>query len=1143
MNENKKRRIALTVDVEAHPIRAAQDHVNCLIWGRQNSREAGIQTMMDIADKHGVPMTFFLDYPEYELYGEELLDVGREIHRRGHDLEPHCHAEYIIKPLFGLENEWAIRLPKATYEQSRKIVDYLITKHEMIAGQKPLAYRSGAYLIGPEYLKALYDGGIRLDASYNALSAENPFPWGLRGNFFWENGLWEIPIPSIPYFYKHNHIFPWNFNHAGFLRGTQEENLQKHKNFLDTWFKRSGDDSVATMVMHSWSFWKMDTSGHFTIPADENITQFEALITELKKDYEFVSLGDLAKKQPAKESLEVVSFSENTGYCPVCYEPASHFQDYNAPKRQCAFCKSVERQRTLVDLVYSGAFGPGIFNGKKVLHLAPGWAESLLLRRMNDCDVKTLNILPGSQIQADIQNMPEIADNSFDVVLASEVFRHVKNLDAGLKEISRVLKPGGILLASDCLENSDYGHEITDRTEQTIWYGEEKLKKYGIGDFRRFGRKDWPKAFEKYFYTRVFEATDKGTGSPAWWLAAVPKKNSDDSFSPDILASNAGRILHNPAIDPISDFLQNFENWDEWRKNDFHSDFAALRKVILGVNFCSEDTKFSDTAEPEWPKTYPSSYYPYVEQSWMHLLPDIAHDSDTGFSPQINHLVSEALRWMNAYGFYADSGKFDPHTRILIWDDTATASRLCILAYIFIRILHLKEISSEILEKIFRSMLDHFLLLCTSAFYIDRHNHGWLQMYALLGFCMALPFINGTAAASSLALERSDSLVQKLTSKEGMFKEHTLSYHLLAIVLLSRIQDLASNKPEHCDVLEAIEFHLEKMRLCASCLLIPAGEMAQFGDAGAPYPLIQPELDLTRKSASIPKTIVLKDAGYAVLRIPHAGLDDASSSWLAMAGAFHSLNHKHCDDLSFIWTEGKCSVLVDSGMQQGLEGLLWKGALWEKGFYYSAPNRVYVESAHAHNVVEINDETWSRRVKPWGALPLDARQLDEKHWLIVGKWERPEGFLQVRKLIFAPGRWLLVIDDLAGNGDQKEASFTQWLHLAPDLQLANSGDKRLEFVFADNRPLFVYNCYSSSTIISMHKGEIAPRLQGWVAQDPRTLIPAWALGIHARGRQASFATLFSLDHECLGCSIDADRISLKWARETEELDIHFGEAI
>jgi hypothetical protein len=51
--------------------------------------------MMDIADKCGLQLTMFLDYCEEHLYGEALLDVGREIHYRGHDLQLHAHIDFM----------------------------------------------------------------------------------------------------------------------------------------------------------------------------------------------------------------------------------------------------------------------------------------------------------------------------------------------------------------------------------------------------------------------------------------------------------------------------------------------------------------------------------------------------------------------------------------------------------------------------------------------------------------------------------------------------------------------------------------------------------------------------------------------------------------------------------------------------------------------------------------------------------------------------------------------------------------------------------------------------------------------------------------------------------------------------------------
>lgn len=1115
----QKHRVAITVDVEAHPIRAAEDHVNRLIWGRQNGREAGIRTMMDIADRHGVPLTFFLDYPEAELYGEDLLDVGREILRRGHDLEPHCHVEYLMERLFGLDDEWAIRLPKATYAQSEKIISYLREKHAAVTGQNPLAYRSGAYLIGPEYLKALHDGGIRLDASYHPLFAENPFPWGLRGPFLWQNGLWEIPIPSIPYFYRHNHLVPWNFNHAGFLGCSQKDFLQKHKDFLDTWFRRNGDTAVATLIMHSWSFWKIDPRGYFTCPADENITRFEELIAMLKGDYEFVALGELAKAPPPKDSLETVNFSEQTGYCPVCYEPVSHFRDYNAPKRQCAFCRSVERQRTLVDLVYTGAFGPQFFFSKKVLHIAPGWPEKLLLRRMSQCDTTTLNILPGCDMQADIQHMPEVADNTFDIVLASEVFRHVKNLDAALKEIARVLRPGGLLLCFDCLENADYGHEITDEAEQISWYGKEKLDAYGIGDFRRFGRKDWEEAFKPYFYTRIFKADDKATGSPAWWLAAAPRKGGSDTFTAAILRSNAGRILHDAQTNPVCDFIPDFSTWQRFRaqiaaRGQGTSRLEQLKKAIFALQFLPLDESLPTKLDsPDFLADYPSTVHPFVAQSWFHLLRDVFVDPMSGDTESLDHIICEIDRWLAAYGFYASSSTMTSHTRWMVWHDTATASRLVIMAYALLRAADLPAYDDARYERLFRAMLDHYLLLCADHFFTRHYNHGLLQLLGLLAFSCAWPCCGGTAAVQAFALERLQNLLERMSSPEGIVREHSTEYHAVILPWLIQINHFFTKKSSR----QFLQTHITAIRSTFVHFIRPDGSLAPFGDTPPNIsPIIREEAAHARaSSAKLSGLTLFPQSGYAFLRIRPRKAPPENASWLALQGAFHSLTHKHCDDLACTWSEGKQNILVDSGQQYGFEGMLYSGPLWEKGFYYSVPNRVYSESVHAHNCVEINGETYSRRIPPYGALPLYGRQLSETCWLLKGEWQRPEGFRQVRRLVFSPARWLLIMDELdpLPAHTPGETRFSQWFHLDASLNLLSCEQDSACAILPDKRGLYCQSLDHGE--LSCHKGEFTPRLQGWQAtENIYQLEPAWALGVHQSGSRASFRTLFSLIGPC-----------------------------
>jgi SAM-dependent methyltransferase len=52
----------------------------------------------------------------------------------------------------------------------------------------------------------------------------------------------------------------------------------------------------------------------------------------------------------------------------------------------------------------------------------------------------------GCDLVLDVRSMPGIPDESFDCVFCSGVLEHVDDYLGGLREITRILKPGGILL-------------------------------------------------------------------------------------------------------------------------------------------------------------------------------------------------------------------------------------------------------------------------------------------------------------------------------------------------------------------------------------------------------------------------------------------------------------------------------------------------------------------------------------------------------------------------------------------------------------------------------------------------------------------------------------------------------------------------
>ena len=179
-----------------------------------------------------------------------------------------------------------------------------------------------------------------------------------------------------------------------------------------------------------------------------------------------------------------------------------------------------------------------------------------------------------------------------------------------------------------------------------------------------------------------------------------------------------------------------------------------------------------------------------------------------------------------------------------------------------------------------------------------------------------------------------------------------------------------------------------------------------------------------------------------------SGWPDAESfdraSYLAQQAAFHSRTHKQADDLSFIWYDRGAVILIDAG-SYGFLGRTESGSdLWNKGFWYSDPKRIYVESTRSHNTVEIDGMSFNRRESPpygsaierWGETE-DGLLFVETHALQF------ETVGHTRLLVLDPGNWLLVYDWLSDEAGA-EHDFRQWFHFAPDLTVeTQNGELRV----------------------------------------------------------------------------------------------------
>jgi predicted SAM-dependent methyltransferase len=147
----------------------------------------------------------------------------------------------------------------------------------------------------------------------------------------------------------------------------------------------------------------------------------------------------------------------------------------------CPKCNSHDRERHLKLYCNALRFQQHI-SGARVLHFAPEGYFSKYLQQYNPSLYIKADLFPSAaDIQCvDMLNM-EFSDHFFDLVVANHVLEHVHDDAKALREIHRVLKPGGLALLQTPF-SAMLKHKFED---DGIYTGQARLQAYGQEDHVR----------------------------------------------------------------------------------------------------------------------------------------------------------------------------------------------------------------------------------------------------------------------------------------------------------------------------------------------------------------------------------------------------------------------------------------------------------------------------------------------------------------------------------------------------------------------------------------------------------------------------------------------------------------------------------
>ncbi|MFY0654219.1 MAG: methyltransferase domain-containing protein [Cyclobacteriaceae bacterium] len=180
----------------------------------------------------------------------------------------------------------------------------------------------------------------------------------------------------------------------------------------------------------------------------------------------------------------------NKVQCPVCEKSFRKFLPYGRKAREnalCPSCLSLERHRLMWLFLKEKT---DFFSAeKKVLHVAP---ELCFIERFESkhgenyitADIES----PLAKVKLDVHDMP-FDDASFDVAFCNHVMEHVADDIKAMKEIYRVLKPGGFAI----IQIPEF-HPMPEFTyeDASIIDPKEREEHFGQDDHVRLYGKDYP---------------------------------------------------------------------------------------------------------------------------------------------------------------------------------------------------------------------------------------------------------------------------------------------------------------------------------------------------------------------------------------------------------------------------------------------------------------------------------------------------------------------------------------------------------------------------------------------------------------------------------------------------------------------------
>ena len=288
--------LMLTVDTEALPNRAKDNHVDRLILGIHENGKAGVKEMASITSEFGGSMVFFMDICGALNEKDKVLETAKWLEQHGQDVELHLHPEYLPKEYWkDTPYEWKPKLLNV-YEEKNSDKEFFLLKtfSDELAnaiGRKILAFRAGSFRWNSVTLETLKK--LDIPMSFNNTQAamalgQCPYSSPMQRPFKWSNGIIEVPVTEKNFFPKFSDNWWVRFQYP----------LCSLVRYRPRWcsfipYSISPKDNFVVCLMHSWSFLYRDENGIEYYKDDKRMEGFRRMLKSMSKDFDIIDSKNL----------------------------------------------------------------------------------------------------------------------------------------------------------------------------------------------------------------------------------------------------------------------------------------------------------------------------------------------------------------------------------------------------------------------------------------------------------------------------------------------------------------------------------------------------------------------------------------------------------------------------------------------------------------------------------------------------------------------------------------------------------------------------------------------------------------------------------------------------------------------------------